>query len=100
MSQVSEKMVSDEIVSLLTRCLDKVTHASNAVAPRDGDPPGRLFFPAGIELIYIKFNLGKADVTFALAGPNAKYPASTSVTANSAVVGDASRNQSIPSTHK
>jgi hypothetical protein len=97
MTEVSEKMVSDEVLRLIARCLEKVTHANNAAARRDGDPPGRLFFPAGIELIYVTFKIGKAaDVTFALAGPNAKYPKPAELTETSTIVGDESGNQSIP----
>ncbi len=98
MAASNEKKLSDEVVSLVERCLKKVVDANNAVALRDGDPPARLLFPAGIELIYVKFNIGKTILTFALAGPNAKYPASTAVTANAAIVGDASGNHSITET--
>jgi|HubBroStandDraft_5_1064220.scaffolds.fasta_scaffold02022_11 hypothetical protein len=96
MAEINEKMMSDEIVRLVTRCLDKVTHANNTVALREGDPPGRLFFPAGIELIYVKFKIGTtADITFAIAGPKATFPTSTAVSENSAIVGDGSGTQGI-----
>lgn len=99
MTKAKESEVADEVVSLVARCLEKVTQANMAVAHEVGDPPARLFFPSGIELIYVKFQIGRtADVTFALAGPNAKYPKDPAMSENPAIVADRSGNPVIKTT--
>jgi hypothetical protein len=99
MTKVSENKVANEIVSMVTKCLDKVSQANQEVADQKGDPHKRLFFPAGIELIYVKLHFGKeAGVTFALAGPNAKYPKDTEIDENSVIVADKSGTRFIPTT--
>jgi hypothetical protein len=67
-----------EIATLFDSVLMKLVEANLHI--REGEKAGvprtdPLFFPKGIELIYISLKVGdKTGVTFAVAGPNAKYP--------------------------
>jgi hypothetical protein len=95
MTMVSEQSATDEVVSLVARCLEKVMDANKAVVYGEGDPPGRLFFPRGIEVVYVRFKINmQTDITFALSGPDAKYPAAIPESEKSAIVGDGSEKQS------
>ena len=69
------KNVAQEATTLIQKTLDKLASAGGALVSKEGDGGVRLFFPEGIELIYVHFKVGTTvDLTVAIAGEKAKYP--------------------------
>jgi hypothetical protein len=67
--------VANEASILFDRALTKVVEANLQVQQGNEPRTGPLFFPKGIELIYMSLNVGgKIELTFSIAGPDAKYP--------------------------
>ncbi|SEA65855.1 hypothetical protein [Nitrosospira multiformis] len=68
--------VANEAGKLFEKSLTRLVEANLQILQKeDVQREVPLFFPKGIELIYMSFKLGdKTELTFAIAGPNAKFP--------------------------
>lgn len=70
---------AEQARNLFDSAIDKIARASEQARKSTGDPATpRLFFPNGIEVIYLKFKVGdKIDIALTIAGKDApiKVPA-------------------------
>ena len=65
------KAAADEATKLLVTALDRMEKSAAARAKGTDPGPDRLLFPHGIELIYLQFKFGEANITFSVAGKDA-----------------------------
>lgn len=74
---VAVATAGEQAILLFERALQSVATQNKAA---EVNTPTRLFFPSGIELITIKFDVGTAaKIVFTVAGKDAKYGASESL---------------------
>jgi hypothetical protein len=67
--------VAAEAGDLLEKTLIKLAEATLKVSQEQPERTVPLFFPKGIELVYLSFKVGdKIELALAIAGPDAKYP--------------------------
>jgi hypothetical protein len=76
MSDLTFKDIVEEADGSLEKALKNLVSAKIAAAAQSAGEPGKgLFFPDGIQLIYLSFNVKNiGEVTLAIAGEKAKYP--------------------------
>ena len=67
--------LATEAGNLLEKTILKLAEANLKASQEQIERTTPLFFPKGIELIYLTFKVGeKNELTLAIAGPDAKYP--------------------------